>query len=156
MASPSSPHHLWSERPRAEPPDGNLSVTEGQDRFSSARSRCCLLRADQCAISLRGVQDGERSRSLLLEMTGRREIPQICRRPGKPDCKPLTSAAPRLNHYYRKLSVCEAEPKRSECLRLHVNKCQSQQARLQGHMMEGGLLQAPASAFLLQKSTFKL
>lgn len=153
MALLSNPLHLWSESPGGElpePPDVNLSVTEGQVRASStAPGAVCSGQADM--LSLRGVQGWAELPAVApacprWKMTRRREIPQIHRRPGKPNCKLLTSAALRFNRPYHGLTVCEAVSKRSDCLRLAVNKCQSQQARLQWHMME-------VSLFLVQTQT---
>lgn len=80
----------------------------GQSLFRC--SRCCLSTWSACRACWMGRA----------EMARRREIPQICRQPGKPDCKLLTTAAS-----YHGLSVCEALPKRSDCLRLLVNRLDS-------------------------------
>lgn len=75
-------HRLW--------PESHLSVKEGQGRAtSSSAPSCCVLRAGRCT---KPAGCGQSCRSLRLEMTRRREIPQIHWRAGKPDCKLLTSA----------------------------------------------------------------
>lgn len=82
MDSVLSLHRLW--------PANHLSVKEGQGRAtSSSAPSCCVLRVGRCT---KPAGCGQSCRSLRLEMTRRREIPQIHWRAGKPDCKLLTSA----------------------------------------------------------------
>ena len=136
-----------------KPPDGNLSVTEGQGRASSARSRFCLLR-----ISPRGARDGG----------GRGPARPCWRWQGgekfhrSADGQENLSAnrwhqqQPRLNHSYRG----------AECLwgraqKVWVSETPSQQeSEPTGETAgahDGGQLGADTSfSFLLQKSTFKL
>lgn len=121
--------------------DVNLSVTEGQDTASSSSSpsgAVCPRRAD--VLSLQGVQRSAQGPCLpLLEITRRSEIPQICRQPEKPECKLLTSAAPQKPRLSRANCVWGCA-QRTYCLRLAVNRSQSQQARLQWHIMAVSLV----------------
>lgn len=80
----SSKHGLCAEPTRLWPAN-HLSVKEGQGRAPS----CCVLRVGRCT---KPAGCGQSCRSLRLEMTRWREIPQIHWRAGKPDCKLLTSA----------------------------------------------------------------
>lgn len=135
MASLWSKHHLWSERP----PDVNMSATEGQDWASpAAAGAVCSGQTD--VLSLQGVQDAAElsvaPACILWRWRGGAKFHRSTDgQQKKPDCKLLTSAAPGLNCPYHGLTVSEAVPKRPDCLRFTVNKCQSQQARLQWHML---------------------
>lgn len=101
------------------------------------RSRWCLLRAGRLAkpAGRAGWAELPVAPAISpLEMARRREIPQIRRQPGKPDHKLLTSAAPQQPSLSRTdcLWGCAQG---SDCLRLPVNKRQSQQATMQWHLM---------------------
>ncbi len=146
MASPWCPHHLWSESPRGDPP---MWIWVWQRVRAEPPPPLQMLFAQD----LQGVQDGQSCRfapaSHPLEMARRREIPQIRRRPGKTRLQTAdissTAAKPALSRAGC-LWGCAQRP---DCLRRPVNKCQSQQARLQGLFMA-------VSLFLVQTQTINI
>lgn len=132
MASMWSTHHLWSGSPGGDP---LMWIWVWRRVRAEPPPPLQVLFARPCLPPL--------------EMARRGEIPQIRRRPGKPDCKLLTWAAPQKASLSRadRLRGCAQRP---DCLRLPVNKRQSQQARLQWHV-------TPVTLFLCTNpSTFTL
>lgn len=131
--------------------DVNLSVTAGQGRASSsAPGAVCSGQAN--VLSLLGVQDGQRCRSPLPAPAGDGEEERNSTDPQTVKKTWLQTAD--ISSTTAKPSLSRADclrgcAQRPDCLRLPVNKRQSQQARLQWHSMA-------VSLFLVRTETAKL
>lgn len=129
MASPWSPHHLWSESPRGGP---LMWIWVWQRVGAEPPPPLQVLFAQ----GPQGVQDGQSCRSAPrlppLEMARRREIPQIRRRRGKTWLRTADISSAAAESSLSRADCLWGCAQRPDCLRRPVNKCQSQRARLQG------------------------